>query len=570
MTKRKRKDVSQRKKKQKASRSSTITLGINTALHSFAATTFRPLEPLKRELRRMIGDGSKAVVLASWLVNLYLAWIPESDILADPSLVDMDQNLCLTALSLVSDTGLSDARKANTPRGGVLQDCFLSSFKSLFPPDFAWPALTRSGNTLHNLAKEMQTNYKVYLDTALHQHVARYLKAMTGASKSACRRVWNLVLDGLIPPPPTALTPLEQEALFAKTFLDKHPLLLRRWILAQPVEMEHFSLFPLRTIRTHFVVFDEQNLKAWGYDECAIEAFFPRRAGWEPGRQVKTDGVRVCLTYTKPKVIVAGRNETMKAARRTKQDEEPVDLQEAPNGIYTLDNLLPADPTTFRWEAFDPGLGALYTGNKGTKMSSREWKHRTGAAQQTREANQRNLAIKAILEETSRASLKTGAASDLQARLLTWVGTWDAQWAHFGAKWWTRQRLLYHQKKQRALDHIADTVLGKDHSKVAVFGDAFYPGATRGRAPGPVTAVRNYLAKKGRVVLVNEFRTSCVCSQCDARMNRHREIHALFHCNNNGCNRTWNRDVNASWNIGRCFVAHMRGKDRPSALQRTS
>jgi len=30
-----------------------------------------------------------------------------------------------------------------------------------------------------------------------------------------------------------------------------------------------------------------------------VEAFFPSRTGWTPGRQVKTDGVRVSLTYVK-------------------------------------------------------------------------------------------------------------------------------------------------------------------------------------------------------------------------------------------------------------------------------
>jgi len=41
-------------------------------------------------------------VLASWLINAYLAWIPEADVLADPSSVDCNQNLCTAACRLVN------------------------------------------------------------------------------------------------------------------------------------------------------------------------------------------------------------------------------------------------------------------------------------------------------------------------------------------------------------------------------------------------------------------------------------------------------------------------------------
>jgi len=105
------------------------------------------------------------------------------------------------------------------------------------------------------------------------------------------------------------------------------PFLFHRHLLAQ-VEERHrqrdngqlpanakigdlFPLFPQRKIRSHFTAFDTQVLKAWARDlwpaglpeglevERLVEAFFPERNGWLPGRQIKTDGVRVSLTYTK-------------------------------------------------------------------------------------------------------------------------------------------------------------------------------------------------------------------------------------------------------------------------------
>jgi len=106
-----------------------------------------------------------------------------------------------------------------------------------------------------------------------------------------------------------------------------------------------------------------------------------------------------------------------------------------------------------------------------------------------------------------------------------------------------------------------------------VFGNGVFPSSMKGVPPAPVTKVRDHLARHGRVVLVNEFRTSITCSRCFARMKRHEQVHTTMHCANHSdshqrCPWSWNRDVNAARNIALIFKVHMAGEDRPRAFRR--
>lgn len=98
---------------------------------------------------------------------------------------------------------------------------------------------------------------------------------------------------------------------------------------------------------------------------------------------------------------------------------------------------------------------------------------------------------------------------------------------------------------------------------------------------------RTLLRKAGySVFLVDEFRTSCQCSHCQAEEakcekfrvrldpntkkapeDRHlRLVHGLLLCQQ--CNRLWNRDVNSSINIARLTRQALEGRERPDYLSR--
>ena len=85
------------------------------------------------------------------------------------------------------------------------------------------------------------------------------------------------------------------------------------------------------------------------------------------------------------------------------------------------------------------------------------------------------------------------------------------------------------------------------------------------------------------VLLVDEFRTSCTCYECEGgscekfkmvqnprpwKRNERPEVlrHGLLSCKN--CKRLWNRDRNGSLNILRCAKAARCGESRPSYMIR--
>ncbi|MDF0682719.1 MAG: zinc ribbon domain-containing protein [Candidatus Nitrosocosmicus sp.] len=88
-----------------------------------------------------------------------------------------------------------------------------------------------------------------------------------------------------------------------------------------------------------------------------------------------------------------------------------------------------------------------------------------------------------------------------------------------------------------------------------------------------------------QVYLVDEFRTSCMCSHCKAEDGRcdtfiKRKspkpfvdqtkifpVHGVLICKK--CNTVWNRDVNSATNIYRIAKYAIEGKDRPKYLERS-
>jgi hypothetical protein len=57
------------------------------------------------------------------------------------------------------------------------------------------------------------------------------------------------------------------------------------------------------------------------------------------------------------------------------------------------------------------------------------------------------------------------------------------------------------------------------------------------------------------VVLVNEFKTSKGCSECELELLQKRNCFRVKRCLNSGCSRSfWNRDVNAAINILKLFL----------------
>jgi hypothetical protein len=252
------------------------------------------------------------------------------------------------------------------------------------------------------------------------------------------------------------------------------------------------------------------------------------------------------------------------------KDHKPgkFNISDVSKGCYSLDEINPQSLDGLEYEAFDPGHTFLYQGNKGTKLSRKEWKQSIGITKLTKKVINRNKRIKTINDELTEFTMKSCDKEILKSSIKKYGIHWNALWKHYGDAWWGRERFHSSIQKEKTLAKIANKLLGNNRKKIAVFGNAVFNSTMKGLPPAPVKAVRDYVARFGRVILVDEYLTSKMCScGCKEQMVRHAKIHGIFHCKN-GCRKTWNRDVNASINIDKIFVAHMSGNDRPLTMRR--
>jgi len=170
-------------------RSSTVVMGINAALTTFSSATKasqQQVDLLKGLIRDCVAKTSKVAVLASWLLNVYLAAVPDAWVENNPGIVNIDQAKCLAACGLVN--GLGHARTGSSQP--TMTAFFELHFRPRFP-DGIWPRLSPTGNALHALAKEMAVNYGVYMDTGLHAHAISHLRVVLGLNKATARKLWK-------------------------------------------------------------------------------------------------------------------------------------------------------------------------------------------------------------------------------------------------------------------------------------------------------------------------------------------------------------------------------------------
>jgi len=291
-----------------------------------------------------------------------------------------------------------------------------------------------------------------------------------------------------------------------------------------------FSLFPIYKIRSHFGVLDQANTFLPDHDSAGVlRSLFPKRPGWEPAHQIMTDGVRVALTYTRmqPKRTI-GSDAMRKRKRRSTLGEHIterpahssfhadldaplIDIRTAPKGMYDLKDL--QEDWTFAdgdWEAFDPGLTHLFTGNTPFPKT-------------------------AILDRSSPST-----ASAIRDRIF-WCLIYDVNrcWPHHVWPKWAQRLVQWPIHTSRCCSSVSRSAVFRDARdrsvnwartsrlrwlarRVAVpapvrcrhsFLDIDVPrspSSMKGMPPAPVTKVRDYLARHGRVVIVDEFRTSKV------------------------------------------------------------
>ena len=78
------------------------------------------------------------------------------------------------------------------------------------------------------------------------------------------------------------------------------------------------------------------------------------------------------------------------------------------------------------------------------------------------------------------------------------------------------RRLCFDQycRKKKAMYKICERITNGNKRTLVAFGNAGFSSTSRGFAPGPVKEFREELRKHCKVIEVDEFRTSQLCSKC--------------------------------------------------------
>jgi len=179
-------------------------------------------------------------------------------------------------------------------------------------------------------------------------------------------------------------------------------------------------------------------------------------------------------------------------------------------------------------------------------------------------------------------------------------------WRFMSCRKVARNRFHRFQRGQSALDNMVNTIAPPSSSSVVIFGNFSGRRALRGEAGvAPVKKLRRHLAVTRRLLVLDEYRTSKMCSFCDnelthpkeKRMIPDRKVEKLLELEkktkesvdeakfrkekksvvrelNGVCicseHKRLARDPNASHNMSQCFWSLLHTGQRPLRLQRPS
>ena len=226
----------------------------------------------------------------------------------------------------------------------------------------------------------------------------------------------------------------------------------------------------------------------------------------------------------------------------------------------------------------DPGRSDLFVTtnslDNSTSCSNKEWRHISGANRHLRK-KKFWLKKEPFLSLVQNQLPPRGVADVYEFRdhLFELVAHQHDLLKFYNLPKHRRLRLHTYMKKQKAYNTICNRILSPspnqppNFSSIVAFGAAGFSSSSRGYASAPVKGLRRELSKRCSVVLVDEFKTSQVCSGCQEKFHEHQRFWKLRACKR--CHKLWNRDVNASRNIRDIFMyMHRMGGERPRIFRR--
>jgi len=260
---------------------------------------------------------------------------------------------------------------------------------------------------------------------------------------------------------------------------------------------------------------------------------------------IQTDGVSICFHYETPK----------------QETHESKFLSERRIGI-------------------DPGRSNLIYGTENTpegvqtyRLTRKTYYSQAGMTKRNKQASNWQ---KEIVEEERIFSLfspKTSDSNQWDSFLVQYISVYNKLWEVKTGKKWARAKFRIYGLKRKVLDRFFNKMNGPI-KPVIFFGAAKFNPNSKNELSSPTTSISKACARHFKVVMVDEFRTSKICANCDCKLSpvqalniegKIREIRGLRRCSSSVCAQTSykNRDLNAALNILRCNL-----ESRPKSLTR--
>ncbi|KAJ9510660.1 hypothetical protein QJQ45_027530 [Haematococcus lacustris] len=348
-----------------------------------------------------------------------------------------------------------------------------------------------------------------------------------------------------------------------------------------------FTLTPMARVGVHFIKVDSRVLhgvcKQLGLTKEPRAAFTSEPAlshhwarwfntnklgnqGFAFERLVDTDGVSVCVHYTRPLPPPpapppdASSSSTSSRPSAAAAAAHAVGLPHIGRGIAEMREFV-FDPDTQIGVGIDPGVTQAVSAASGVwdsatgqlmadqlrrwKLTKGEVKHASGLNNARRDTERLLAPIKPHLQHLAAAS---SAGTSLEANLkhiTVTLATWDAVWEVYLDPKWARQRLRLYGAQDRALEQFFNKLEremaqlslnrhGRAKQLVVFFGAATIGTAGGWGADAVLRACRKVVCRprgtdqrRGRVVLVDEHRTSRVSSAVNGQQPCEEELDKL-------------------------------------------
>jgi hypothetical protein len=410
----------------------------------------------------------------------------------------------------------------------------------------------------------------------------------------------------------------------------------------RPSLQKQFTLLPLKSGRAVFISLDPKRATSM---KCFPLADISLGLKWydgflDPTRGIRgqskqgsimpnfqTDGVQLKVFLTREKVPADGLLEKGYARISARTTDS---LRNEATGVYILENTSPGIGPYREIVGLDPGVRDVYTSvqsgcRRSRSVSNRQWSQLQRSKLIRRKDyrwKREVLGLTSVLQQMGETHTKSSAYCNLlkavKLRLTSKKTLWEYQMR--------RNRRVYRFSsllaRNSALDRMSDAIVQhrpvskrqrgrwkhghrEGHNAmnpIIAFGGGQFRSGGSGLMSVPRKAIIKRLSHRTAVVIVDEYKTSQMCSDCGNKLTdpdqRHRSKDGSPHgavqpytkkdktrlrrCQSDACaihsnegvstglvrHRHWNRDVNAAINMLSVAVKWLDEQERPSQLRR--